>query len=89
MLIISSERIEEERRREEEEAAALALEEQKKREVALAARPPVENVLNLHEFEIITKAVIPEKAWVRSAKVVYDVTLTLSIFQGILLLCIR
>ena len=44
-------------------------EEQKKREVALAARPPVENVLNLHEFEIITKAVIPEKAWVRSASV--------------------
>ena len=64
-------------------------EEQKKREVALAARPPVENVLNLHEFEIITKAVIPEKAWVRSARVVCDVILTLSILQGILLLCIR
>ena len=64
-------------------------EEQKKREVALAARPPVENVLNLHEFEIITKAVIPEKAWVRSARVVCDVILTLPILQGILLLCIR
>ena len=64
-------------------------EEQKKREVALAARPPVENVLNLHEFEIITKAFIPEKAWVRSARVVCDVILTPTILQGILLLCIR
>ena len=41
-------------------------EEEKRRQAALAARPPVENVLNLHEFEIIAKAVIPEKSWVRA-----------------------
>ena len=39
-------------------------EEEKQRQAAYAARPPVENILNLHEFEIVTKAVIPEKAWV-------------------------
>ncbi|KAF7792747.1 hypothetical protein EIP86_003845 [Pleurotus ostreatoroseus] len=38
-------------------------EEEKKRQLAVAARPPLENVLNLHDFEIIAKAVIPEKAW--------------------------
>lgn len=38
-------------------------EEEKERSLALAARPPVENILNLHDFEVIAKAVIPAKAW--------------------------
>ncbi|KAI0343674.1 glyoxylate dehydrogenase [Trametopsis cervina] len=38
-------------------------EEEKQRQAALAARPPVENILNLHDFEVIAKAVIPPKAW--------------------------
>ncbi|KAI0821419.1 glyoxylate dehydrogenase [Irpex lacteus] len=38
-------------------------EEEKQRQLALAARPPVENILNLHDFEVIAKAVIPPKAW--------------------------
>ncbi|KAI0090708.1 glyoxylate dehydrogenase [Irpex rosettiformis] len=38
-------------------------EEEKQRQVALAARPPVENILNLHDFEVIARAVIPSKAW--------------------------
>lgn len=40
--------------------------EQKARQAAWEARPPLENVLNMHDFEIIAKAVIPEKAWVSS-----------------------
>ena len=39
-------------------------EEEKARQAALAARPPLENMLNMHDFEVIAKAVIPEKAWV-------------------------
>ncbi|THG97543.1 hypothetical protein EW026_g4476 [Hermanssonia centrifuga] len=38
-------------------------EEEKQRQLAVAARPPLENVLNMHDFEVIAKAVIPEKAW--------------------------
>lgn len=38
-------------------------EEEKQRQAALAARPPVENILNLHDFEVIAKAVIPPNAW--------------------------
>ena len=38
--------------------------EEKARQAAWAARPPLENVLNMHDFEVIAKAVIPEKAWV-------------------------
>ncbi|KAI0691912.1 glyoxylate dehydrogenase [Cytidiella melzeri] len=38
-------------------------EEEKQRQLALASRPPVENILNLHDFEVIAKAVIPPKAW--------------------------
>lgn len=30
--------------------------EEKKRQVALAARPPVENILNLHDFEVSANA---------------------------------
>ena len=38
-------------------------EEEKARQAALAARPPIDNILNMHDFEVIAKAVIPEKAW--------------------------
>jgi L-lactate dehydrogenase (cytochrome) len=38
-------------------------EEEKERQLAIAARPPVENILNLHDFEVVAKAVIPPKAW--------------------------
>lgn len=41
-----------------------ATEEEKARQAALAARPPLENIINMHDFEVIAKAVIPEKAWV-------------------------
>ena len=39
-------------------------EEEKARQVALASRPPLDNILNMHDFEVIAKAVIPAKAWV-------------------------
>ncbi|EKM53383.1 uncharacterized protein PHACADRAFT_259730 [Phanerochaete carnosa HHB-10118-sp] len=38
-------------------------EEEKARQAALAARPPLDNILNMHDFEVIARAVIPEKAW--------------------------
>ncbi|GJE91365.1 glyoxylate dehydrogenase [Phanerochaete sordida] len=37
--------------------------EETARQAALAARPPLENVLNMHDFEVVAKAVIPAKAW--------------------------
>lgn len=37
--------------------------EEMARQAALAARPPLENILNMHDFEVIAKAVIPDKAW--------------------------
>lgn len=40
-------------------------EEEKRRQVLLDARPPLDTVINLHDFENVAKAVLPEKAWVR------------------------
>ncbi|KAJ7647740.1 FMN-dependent dehydrogenase-domain-containing protein [Roridomyces roridus] len=38
-------------------------EEQKQREVVLASRPPLDEILNLHDFEAVAKVVLPPKAW--------------------------
>ncbi|KAJ7935161.1 glyoxylate dehydrogenase [Mycena leptocephala] len=38
-------------------------EEEKKRELVLASRPPLDEILNLHDFEAVAKAVLPPKAW--------------------------
>ncbi|KAI0767101.1 glyoxylate dehydrogenase [Fomes fomentarius] len=38
-------------------------EEEKRRQVLLDARPPLDTVINLHDFENVAKAVLPEKAW--------------------------
>ncbi|KAI8970806.1 glyoxylate dehydrogenase [Trametes punicea] len=38
-------------------------EEEKRRQALLAARPPLDNVLNMHDFESVAKTVLPEKAW--------------------------
>ncbi|KAJ6491796.1 glyoxylate dehydrogenase [Mycena vitilis] len=38
-------------------------EEQKKRELVLASRPPLDEILNLHDFEAVARAVLPDKAW--------------------------
>ncbi|KAJ7287151.1 glyoxylate dehydrogenase [Mycena rebaudengoi] len=38
-------------------------EAEKKRELVLASRPPLDEVLNLHDFEAVAKAVLPDKAW--------------------------
>ena len=39
--------------------------EEKRRQALMAARPPLDNVLNMHDFENVAKMVLPEKAWVR------------------------
>ena len=41
-------------------------EEEKQRKALIAARPPLDNVLNMHDFEVVAKTVLPDKAWVRS-----------------------
>ncbi|KAI0688164.1 glyoxylate dehydrogenase [Cerioporus squamosus] len=38
-------------------------EEEKHRQALLDARPPLDNVINLHDFENVAKTVLPEKAW--------------------------
>ncbi|KAJ7772058.1 glyoxylate dehydrogenase [Mycena maculata] len=38
-------------------------EEQKQREILLASRPPLDEILNLHDFEAVARAVLPDKAW--------------------------
>ncbi|KAF9268560.1 glyoxylate dehydrogenase [Marasmius fiardii PR-910] len=35
----------------------------KKRAAMLEARPPLDEILNLHDFEAVAKAVLPDKAW--------------------------
>ncbi|KAI0669650.1 glyoxylate dehydrogenase [Trametes maxima] len=37
--------------------------EEKRRQALLAARPPLDNVLNMHDFESVAKLVLPDKAW--------------------------
>ena len=41
-------------------------EEEKQRKALIAARPPLDNVLNMHDFEVVAKTILPDKAWVRS-----------------------
>ncbi|KAK7691837.1 hypothetical protein QCA50_005241 [Cerrena zonata] len=38
-------------------------EEEKRRQALMEARPPLENVINLHDFEQVARIVLPEKAW--------------------------
>lgn len=40
-------------------------EEEKRRQALLDARPPLDNIINLHDFEQVAKVVLPDKAWVR------------------------
>ena len=39
--------------------------EEKRRQALMEARPPLDNVINLHDFENVAKMVLPDKAWVR------------------------
>ncbi|KAH9174964.1 glyoxylate dehydrogenase [Lactarius sanguifluus] len=38
-------------------------EEEKRRQALLAARPPIDEIVNLHDFEAVARVVLPEKAW--------------------------
>ncbi|KAI5982494.1 glyoxylate dehydrogenase [Pisolithus albus] len=38
-------------------------EEEKKRQALVAARPPIDEIVNLHDFEAVAKAILPPKAW--------------------------
>ncbi|KAI0919045.1 hypothetical protein AcW1_003476 [Taiwanofungus camphoratus] len=38
-------------------------EEEKQRQILMDARPPLDNILNLHDFETVAKTVIPAKGW--------------------------
>ncbi|KAJ3477832.1 hypothetical protein NLI96_g10195 [Meripilus lineatus] len=38
-------------------------EEEKRRQALMDARPPLDNVINLHDFEVVARTVLPEKAW--------------------------
>lgn len=40
-------------------------EEDRRRQALLDARPPLDTVLNMHDFETVARKVLPEKAWVR------------------------
>lgn len=42
-------------------------EEDRRRQALLDARPPLDTVLNMHDFETVARTVLPEKAWVRAA----------------------
>ncbi|KAJ7496859.1 glyoxylate dehydrogenase [Mycena latifolia] len=37
--------------------------EQRRREVVLASRPPLDEILNLHDFEAVARTVLTDKAW--------------------------
>ncbi|KAH9855954.1 glyoxylate dehydrogenase [Lenzites betulinus] len=37
--------------------------EERRRQALLAARPPLDTVLNMHDFETVARTVLPEKAW--------------------------
>lgn len=38
-------------------------EEEKKRQELVASRPPIDEIVNLHDFEAVAKAILPPKAW--------------------------
>ncbi|KAI9465260.1 glyoxylate dehydrogenase [Lactarius psammicola] len=38
-------------------------EKEKRRQALLATRPPIDEIVNLHDFEAVAKVVLPEKAW--------------------------
>ena len=60
-------------------------EEEKRRLALMDARPPLENVLNMHDFENVAKMVLPDKAWVRARSEPVR-TVDLVAFSGILFL---
>ena len=39
--------------------------EEKRRLALMDARPPIDTIFNLHDFENVAKLVLPDKAWVR------------------------
>ncbi|KAJ6631544.1 glyoxylate dehydrogenase [Mycena sp. CBHHK59/15] len=45
------------------DAVRVQTDAENKRELVLASRPPLDEILNLHDFEAIAKAVLPDKAW--------------------------
>ena len=40
-------------------------EEEKRRQALMEARPSLDSIINMHDFEVVAKTVLPEKAWVR------------------------
>ena len=67
-------------------------EEEKQRKALIAARPPLDNVLNMHDFEVVAKTILPDKAWVRSRIFCFMCVmaqLTQRHWSGLLLLGIR
>ncbi|KAI0628939.1 glyoxylate dehydrogenase [Trametes polyzona] len=38
-------------------------EEERQRQALLAARPPLDTILNMHDFETVARTVLPDKAW--------------------------
>ena len=64
-------------------------EEEKARQAAWEARPPLENILNMHDFEVVAKAVIPEKAWVGQTSLWINPWILSNPLIGILLLGLR
>ncbi|KAL7277781.1 hypothetical protein ACG7TL_008724 [Trametes sanguinea] len=38
-------------------------EDEKRRQALIAARPPLDNILNMHDFESVARMVLPDKAW--------------------------
>ncbi|KXN87469.1 Cytochrome b2, mitochondrial [Leucoagaricus sp. SymC.cos] len=44
-------------------AVKQATEEDRRRQAMLGARPPIDEIMNLHDFEAVAKAVLPAKAW--------------------------
>lgn len=51
--------------------------EDRRRQALLDARPPLDTVLNMHDFETVARTVLPEKAWVRVAMSLSSMTLGL------------
>ena len=67
-------------------------EEEKQRKALIAARPPLDNVLNMHDFEVVAKTILPDKAWVRGGRLCFTcimARLTQRHCLGLLLLGIR
>ena len=42
--------------------------EERRRLALMEARPPIDSIFNLHDFENVAKLVLPDKAWVRDRR---------------------